>query len=153
MSATVKHKLSLLVALSLFSLATLPSAHASKLYIETPNFSFGIKDHDRHYDRRHRNDNRYNNYRANRKHDRHHRRHNKPRYGYDYYYGSPRYAYPRKHPRANSRQYYSYRTPYRDQYRYSSRTYRNSICPTAGYSPYYYQDSNCSRHKDHFHCN
>lgn len=155
MSVTVKHQVSLFVAIGLITFASLPSAHASKLYIETPSFSFGIKDYGNHYNRRdHRHDN-YQAHRKHRKHDRHHRRHHKPRYGYNDYYYSPRHYYPRNSYPRNSypRRYYSYRKPYRDSYRSSSRTYRSSICPTAGYSPYYYEDSGCYRHKDHFHCN
>jgi len=74
---------------------------------------------------------------------------------YDRRTRSYRYATPGRIQTYRSYSYPSYRS---NSYRYpTSRriyqpSYQSSICPTPGYSEYYYEGHGCYQHKDHYHC-
>lgn len=112
---------------------TTASASKSAIHFDLPGFSIGYHSHHssyrnkRHY-KKHRNRHRFN-----RRYYRHHNR---------YYY----------HPHYSDPYYYDHRYYYRPRSNYYGNIYRQPVCPIAGFSLTFYDDRDCYKHKDHFHC-
>ncbi len=136
--------LTTLSAITLIALPTSASAGGS-VHVDIPGLSIGVhenhynkKRHRRVYKNRHRNNHYRNDYYYDDHRDR--KRYHKKRYYNGGYY---------------KKRYYKKRY-YNNDYYYGERSNRYNrraeICPIAGYSPYYNDNLDCYRHKDHFHC-
>ncbi|MBT8115839.1 MAG: hypothetical protein KJP04_10670 [Arenicella sp.] len=119
----------------LTSMALIPTTASARgsVHIDVPGFSIGF--HDRHYYGKH--------HRYRDRHHWRHKRHFKRHYRRDHYW-RPRH-------RGYGSGYYD--RGYRNYgYAPRSRYYGGTLCPTPGYSPYWYGGGNCYAHKGHFHC-
>ena len=131
------------------SMALVPSTAQAKssVHIDLPGFHIGF-DNSHHGKRRHsKRGHRYYNdgYRGYRSHKRHYKRHHNYR---GRYYSNDRY--PRSY--SYSPYYYDDRYYSRPRSDYYGNVYRRPNCPTAGFSWNYYDDRDCYKHKNHFHC-
>lgn len=121
----------------LLSGTSVQEVYAGGISIEGPNVLIDIGKHKRKKRRWRSRQHRHDRYCG---HDYYHGSRYRDRYYDDYdYYRSRDYRYRNRY----YNNYYGYGDRYRD---------RGRICPTYGYSRYWYSDRECYRHKDHYHC-